>query len=80
MLTVLIIRGATLSGAMEGVRFYVGTVNLSVLKNPTVRKLSASVNSSAERGSSLGLERGMYAGLLRPELLQRWSYCHGLVQ
>ena len=36
MLTVLIIRGATLSGAMEGIRFYMGTVNLSVLKNPSV--------------------------------------------
>ena len=80
MLTVLIVRGATLSGAMEGVRFYVGTVNLSVLKNPTVRKRRTSLNSSENHGSSLGVERGMYAGLLRPELLQRWSDCHGLVQ
>ncbi|CAF0721987.1 unnamed protein product [Rotaria sordida] len=38
MLTVLIIRGATLSGAMEGVKFYMGTVNLSVLKSPSVWK------------------------------------------
>ncbi|CAF1368992.1 unnamed protein product [Rotaria sp. Silwood1] len=38
MLTVLIIRGATLSGAIEGVKFYMGTVNLSVLKNPSVWK------------------------------------------
>lgn len=37
MLTVLIIRGATLSGAIEGVKFYMGTVDLSALKNPTVR-------------------------------------------
>jgi len=37
MLTVLIIRGATLSGAIEGVKFYIGTVNFSVLKNPNVR-------------------------------------------
>lgn len=37
MLTVLIIRGATLSGAIEGVKFYMGTVNFSVLKNPSVR-------------------------------------------
>lgn len=36
MLTVLIIRGATLSGAVEGIKFYMGTVNLSVLKNPSV--------------------------------------------
>jgi SNF family Na+-dependent transporter len=36
MLTVLIIRGATLSGAMEGVKFYIGTVNFSLLKNPSV--------------------------------------------
>lgn len=36
MLTVLIIRGATLSGAVEGIRFYMGTINLSVLKNPSV--------------------------------------------
>jgi SNF family Na+-dependent transporter len=43
MLTILIIRGATLSGAVEGVRFYMGTVNLSVLKKPSVRSpLSAS--------------------------------------
>ena len=39
MLTVLIIRGATLSGAIEGVKFYMGTVNLSVLKSPSVRLL-----------------------------------------
>ncbi|CAF2381555.1 unnamed protein product [Rotaria sp. Silwood2] len=38
MLTVLIIRGATLSGAIEGVKFYMGTVNFSVLKNPSVWK------------------------------------------
>jgi len=37
MLTILIIRGATLSGAIEGVKFYIGTVNLSALKNPNVR-------------------------------------------
>jgi SNF family Na+-dependent transporter len=37
MLTVLIIRGATLSGAIEGVKFYMGSINLTVLKNPTVR-------------------------------------------
>ncbi len=36
MLTVLIIRGATLSGAIEGVKFYIGTVNFKVLKNPNV--------------------------------------------
>ena len=39
MLTVLIIRGATLSGAMEGVKFYMGTVDLAALKNPNVRFL-----------------------------------------
>lgn len=39
MLTVLIIRGATLSGAMEGVKFYMGTVDLAALKNPNVRCL-----------------------------------------
>ncbi|CAF1542251.1 unnamed protein product [Adineta steineri] len=38
MLTVLIIRGATLSGAVEGIKFYMGTINLSVLKNPSVWK------------------------------------------
>ncbi|CAF3692468.1 unnamed protein product [Adineta steineri] len=38
MLTVLIIRGATLSGAIEGVKFYMGTVNLTVLKSPSVWK------------------------------------------
>ncbi|CAF0827654.1 unnamed protein product [Rotaria sp. Silwood1] len=38
MLTVLIIRGATLSGAIEGIKFYMGTVNFSVLKNPSVWK------------------------------------------
>ncbi|UJR10480.1 hypothetical protein I4U23_014684 [Adineta vaga] len=38
MLTVLIIRGATLSGAVEGIKFYMGTVNLTVLKNPSVWK------------------------------------------
>jgi hypothetical protein len=32
MLTVLIIRGA-----MEGIKFYMGTVNLSVLINPLVK-------------------------------------------
>ena len=37
MLTVLIIRGATLSGAIEGVKFYIGTVDFAVLKNPSVR-------------------------------------------
>jgi SNF family Na+-dependent transporter len=37
MLTVLIVRGATLSGAIEGVKFYIGTVDFAVLKNPTVR-------------------------------------------
>ena len=36
MLTVLIIRGATLSGSVEGIKFYMGTVNFSVLKNPSV--------------------------------------------
>jgi len=38
MLTILIIRGATLSGAIEGIKFYMGTVNLSALKNPSVWK------------------------------------------
>ncbi|CAF1440363.1 unnamed protein product [Adineta ricciae] len=38
MLTVLIIRGATLSGSVEGIKFYMGTVNFSVLKNPSVWK------------------------------------------
>ena len=38
MLTVLIIRGATLSGAMEGVKFYMGTINLSALKSPNVSR------------------------------------------
>ncbi|CAF2375737.1 unnamed protein product [Rotaria sp. Silwood2] len=38
MLTVLIIRGATLSGAVEGIKFYMGTVNFSVLKNPSAWK------------------------------------------
>jgi solute carrier family 6 amino acid transporter-like protein 5/7/9/14 len=38
MLTILIIRGATLSGAVEGIKFYMGTVNLSALKNPSVWK------------------------------------------
>jgi len=37
MLTVLIVRGATLSGAVEGVKFYMGTVDFAVLKNPNVR-------------------------------------------
>jgi SNF family Na+-dependent transporter len=37
MLTVLIIRGATLSGAVEGIKFYIGTVQLSALKNPSVK-------------------------------------------
>jgi SNF family Na+-dependent transporter len=36
MLTVLIIRGATLSGAIEGVKFYMGTVDFAALKNPSV--------------------------------------------
>jgi SNF family Na+-dependent transporter len=39
MLTVLIIRGATLSGAVEGIKFYMGTINFSVLKNPSVKFL-----------------------------------------
>ncbi|CAF3419850.1 unnamed protein product [Rotaria socialis] len=38
MLTVLIIRGATLSGAVEGIRFYMGTVNFSMLAQPSVWK------------------------------------------
>lgn len=38
MLTVLIIRGATLSGAVEGIKFYMGTVDLAALKSPTVWK------------------------------------------
>ncbi len=37
MLTVLIIRGATLHGAIEGVKFYIGNFNLSALKSPNVR-------------------------------------------
>ena len=39
MLTILIIRGATLNGAIEGVKFYIGTINLSVLKHPSVQFL-----------------------------------------
>ncbi|CAF5011123.1 unnamed protein product, partial [Rotaria magnacalcarata] len=38
MLTVLIIRGATLSGAVEGIKFYMGTVNFSMLTHPSVWK------------------------------------------
>ncbi|CAF1595881.1 unnamed protein product, partial [Adineta ricciae] len=38
MLTVLIIRGATLSGAIEGVKFYIGSVEFGALKNPSVWK------------------------------------------
>ncbi|CAF1014949.1 unnamed protein product [Rotaria sordida] len=33
MLIVLIIREATLSGAIEGIKLYMGTVNFSALKN-----------------------------------------------
>ena len=67
MLTVLIIRGATLSGAVEGIKFYMGTVNLSVLKNPSVSLL----NSRLERffRGSLGLERRMYTSFLCIKLL-----------
>lgn len=45
MLTVLIIRGATLSGAMEGVKFYMGTVNLSALKSPNVSTMHQKNNA-----------------------------------
>lgn len=74
MLTVLIIRGATLSGAIEGVKFYIGTVNFSVLKNPSVgRRLSAFENEPQPHGGCLGVEGGVHSSFLRPELLQ-WRF------
>ena len=81
MLTVLIIRGATLSGAVEGVKFYMGTVDLAALKNPNVRFIHYfQANSLKNLLKSLGMERSMYTSILCLELLQWWFDCHGIFQ
>ncbi len=72
MLTVLIIRGATLSGAIEGVKFYMGSINLTVLKNPTVRfiKYLKRIFSLIKiLFYNLGMERSMYTSFLCIKLL-----------
>jgi len=72
MLTVLIIRGATLSGAIEGVKFYMGSINLTVLKNPTVRfiKYLKRIFSFIKiLFYNLGMERSMYTSFLCIKLL-----------
>jgi SNF family Na+-dependent transporter len=68
MLTVLIIRGATLSGAIEGVKFYIGSVNFSVLKNPNV-SFTNDIQRSFFVFEYLGMERSMYTSFLCLKLL-----------
>jgi len=68
MLTVLIIRGATLSGAIEGVKFYIGTVNFSALKNANVRFIKY-LKRMFFFVYNLGLERSMYTSFLCIKLL-----------
>jgi SNF family Na+-dependent transporter len=68
MLTVLIIRGATLSGAVEGIKFYIGTVQLSALKNPSVKSRDKK-RFALRFCMNLGMERCMYAGVLCIKLL-----------
>ena len=78
MLTVLIIRGATLSGAIEGVKFYIGTVDFAALKNPTVRfNRTIRIENHLKY---LGMERSVYTSVLCIELLQWWSSCNGILQ
>lgn len=80
MLTVLIIRGATLSGAIEGVKFYMGTVNLSALKSPNVSQIDAFYCEDISHGIVTGLERSLYSSILCFELLQWRPHSYGIIQ
>jgi hypothetical protein len=42
MLTVLVITGSTLSGASKGIQFYIGSINATKFKEPSVWKDAAS--------------------------------------